>query len=155
MVEKDDEENIYMINVLDPDIIINEEVYNRIVDYLRTMLDIHPLNRKSKNKFVTQTLIDDAEKDLAEKLEQESKKDTHFNESFLFPLISSALNHSGFKYKKSELEEVGIVEFMDSIKRLQIYESSTALMTGMYMGMIDMKKNKLNKELNWMRSLYS
>ena len=64
------------------------------------------------------------------------------------------LNHPGFKYKKSELKEVGIVEFMDSVKRLQTYESVKALMSGMYSGMIDTSKMDLNKELNWARDLY-
>ena len=64
------------------------------------------------------------------------------------------LNHPGFKYKKSELKEVGIVEFMDSVKRLQTYESVMALMSGMYSGMIDTKKLDLKEELNWMRDLY-
>ena len=64
------------------------------------------------------------------------------------------LNHPGFKYKKDELKEVGIVEFMDSVKRLQTYESVTALMSGMYSGMLDTSKLNLKEELNWMRDLY-
>ena len=48
--------------------------------------------------------------------------------------------------------EVGIVEFMDSVQRLQIYESSTALMKGMYSGFLD--TSKINKEeLNFMRDI--
>ena len=44
---------------------------------------------------------------------------------------------------------------MDSVKRLQTYESVTALMSGMYSGMIDTKKLNLKEELNWMRDLYN
>ena len=63
------------------------------------------------------------------------------------------VNHPGFKYKKNELKEVGIVEFMDSVKRLQTYENTVALLRGMYSGMID--ASKINKEeFNWTRPLY-
>jgi hypothetical protein len=41
---------------------------------------------------------------------------------------------------------------MDSVQRLQIYESTTALMKGMYSGMIDTKG--LDKDaLNFMRNI--
>ena len=74
------------------------------------------------------------------------------DKSFLLPLISSCLNHPGFKYKKSELEEVGIVEFMDSVQRLQIIASTNALMYGMYSGFCDM--SKVDKSLfNFMRDI--
>ena len=36
--------------------------------------------------------------------------------STLLPMISTYLNHPGTKYKKQELYDVGIYEFMDSIK---------------------------------------
>ena len=61
----------------------------------------------------------------------------------------------GFKYKKTELRNVGIFEFMDSVRRLQVYESTTSLMSGMYSGMLDTSKLKLDKELNWARDMYS
>ena len=63
------------------------------------------------------------------------------------------VNHAGFKYKRSELEEIGIVEFMDSVQRLQVYENATALMSGIYSGMVDASKIDKN-EFNWLRELY-
>ena len=33
-------------------------------------------------------------------------------------IISSLINHPGFKYKLHELKEVGVAEFYDSVKRL-------------------------------------
>ena len=56
------------------------------------------------------------------------------------------------KYKKNELREVGIVEFMDSVQRLQVYESSTALLKGIYSGFVDASKIDKN-ELNFMREI--
>ena len=43
-------------------------------------------------------------------------------------------------------------EFYDAIQRLQIYESSTALMKGMYSGMIS-AKNIDSESYNFMRNI--
>lgn len=132
-------------------IIIDELVYLKIVDYLRTMFDIHPKEERNvKGKVAKQWIIDEERMNF-----ENQKKNNDQQKSFLFPLISAMLNHPGFKYKKNELKEVCIVEFMDSVKRLQTYESVIAFMSGMYSGMVDTSKIKnLNKELNWMRDLY-
>ena len=61
------------------------------------------------------------------------------------------MRYPGFKYKKNELKECGLYEFMDAVQGAQIYVSATSLLSGMYSGMIDTSKiNK--KEFNWMRS---
>lgn len=146
------EDKLVMVYMPDPTIQIDEGVYNRLVDYLRIMFDIHPKVEKTKSKITKEILIQADETNL--KIALEKQKKNKWNKSTLFPLISAALNHPGFKYKKNELKEVGIVEFLDSVKRLQIYESTTSLMTGMYMGMIDTKNMNLSKELNWTRDIY-
>ena len=68
----------------------------------------------------------------------------------LIQYLSFCLNHPGFKYKKNELRDVGIFEFMDSVSRLNIYESTKALYSGMYSGMCDLSKVNKN-EFNFMR----
>ena len=151
-IPRDEEGNEIPPKNLDEAIIIDETVYLQIVDYLRKMFDIHPKEERNvKGKTVKEWIIQEERM----KIENEKKlnKDKK-NKSFLYPLISSMVNHPGFKYKKNELKEVGIVEFMDSVKRLQTYESVVALMSGMYSGMIDTKKLDLKEELNWMRDLY-
>ena len=61
------------------------------------------------------------------------------------------MRYPAFKYKKNELKECGLYEFMDTVQGAQIYISSTALIQGMYSGMID--TSKINqKEFNWLRS---
>ena len=133
-------------------IIIDEFTYIKIVEYLRYMFNIHPKVEKAKGKSTKQTIIDEIRQNREN--EQKNKKDNGIQKSFLLPMISACLNHPGFKYKKSELHEVGIVEFMDSVKRLQLYESATALMKGIYSGMVDTSKIKnLNDEINWMKDL--
>lgn len=149
---KNNEDKIVLVYMPDPTIQIDDEVYNRLVGYLRIMFNIHPKVEKAKGMATKEAIIFEERmnlKNVAKKQENEI-----WSQSTLFPLISAALNHPGFKYKKSELKEVGIVEFMDSVKRLQVYESVTSLMTGMYMGMIDTKKINLKEELNWTRDLY-
>lgn len=151
-VPKDENWNEMLPINLEEAIVIDELVYLKIVDYLRKMFDIHPKEERNvKGKTVKEWIIEEERI----KIENEKKinKDKK-NKSFLYPLISSMVNHPGFKYKKNELKEVGIVEFMDSVKRLQTYESVMALMSGMYSGMIDTKKLDLKEELNWMRDLY-
>lgn len=164
--DENGEQNIILINIprdedgnelpfdIENAIKIDELVYKRIADYLRHMFDIHPKEERNvKGKTTKQWIIDEERMNIeAEKIRNKGKEPK--KKSFLFPLISSMLNHPGFKYKKNELKEVGIVEFMDSVKRLQTYESVTALMSGMYSGMLDTSKLNLKEELNWMRDLY-
>ena len=126
-------------------VIIDESVYNIMAEYLRTMFNIFPKVEKAKGKSTKQALIDEDEFNLNNHVDDESS-------SFLLPLISACVNHPGFKYKASELDEVNIVEFMDSVKRLQIYESTVALNRGMYSGFCDV--SKVDKKLfNFMREI--
>ncbi len=150
---KNSNEKLVLVYMPDPTIQIDEEVYTRMVGYLRVMFNIHPKVEKAKGKATKEAIIDEERINLRNELNKIDKET--WERSTLFPLISAALNHPGFKYKKSELKEIGIVEFMDSVKRLQVYESVTSFMTGIYMGMVDTKKINLQEELNWMRDLYS
>ena len=45
---------------------------------------------------------------------------------------------------------VGVCEFFDSVQRLQIYESATACMKGLYSGFVDGSKIK-PEEYNWLK----
>lgn len=129
----------------DQDYLIDESTYQALALYLKTMFNIFPKTEKAKGKATKESMI----------WEDHQNYELHKNDKYkstLLPLISSCLNHPGFKYKKNELKEVGIVEFMDSVQRLQIYESSTALLKGIYSGFID--ASKINKDdFNFMRDL--
>lgn len=132
-------------------VVIDEGVYIRIAEYLRTIFDRHPKVEKAKGKTTKQWMIDDDK----QKIENEKKLNKGSTQSYLLPLISGALNHPGFKYKKDELKNVGIMEFFDSIKRLRVYETSTALLKGIYSGMIDVSKSpNIQNEIDWLRDLY-
>ena len=136
------EETIILSN--DHGDIITEEIYSKISYYLRKMFNYFPKVEKAKGKITKEWIIEGEKERL-------KNKPNHFV-SNLLPLISACLNHPGFKYKKSELKEIGIVEFMDSVKRLQVYESTTALLVGRYSGMIDTSKLN-NEDFNFMREV--
>ena len=145
-VTEPETEKTYII-MYDPeqDITIDEATCDKLTWYIRTIFNIFPKEEFGKGKATKEALIWEDQQNY------EKHKDDPY-ESVLFPLISSCLNHPGFKYTKKELMDVGIVEFMDSVQRLQIYESSTALMKGMYSGFIDTKGIKPD-QYNFMRNL--
>lgn len=129
---------------------INEEIYMHMREYIRLAFNQNPKVEKAKGKSTKLAIIDEDRMNLA----FEKNKEKNVGKSMYLPLISALLNHPGFKYKKEELKNVNIVEFMDSVKRLQVYENTRALMSGVYSGFCDTSKMKdLNKELNWMRDL--
>ena len=93
------------------------------------------------------------EKDKHELRNREYKKDKGDEDDYsLLPIISACVNHPGFKYKSSELKELGVYQFYDSVKRLQVYESTTALQKGMMSGFVDDSKIK-PEDYNFMKSI--
>lgn len=134
----------------DKSLMIDEETYMHMREYIRLLFDQNPKVEKAKGRATKEAIIDEERMNLInEQKLNKNKKD----KSIYLPLISALVNHPGFKYKKNELKEVGLMEFMDSVKRLQVYESTRALMSGMYSGFCDTSKMNLNKELNWLRDL--
>ena len=126
------------------DFVLNESEYMEIAEYIRTLLNIHPKIEKAKGKTTKQWMIDEDRMNMAQRDEK--------NTSTLLPLISACINHPGFKYKLQELRDVGIYEFMDSVQRLQIYESTIALLGGSYSGFADMSKVP-KEQFNFMREV--
>lgn len=151
-IPRDDNGNMTPINYNDA-IVIDELIYKKIVKYLCTMFDLHFKVEHAKNKATKEAMIWEDEMNL--NIEEQEKNKKEYLNSPLLSLISSMVNHPGFKYKTSELTEIGIVQFMDSVKRLQTYENATALLKGMYSGFIDISKDKnLQKQTNWLKDLY-
>lgn len=126
---------------------IDEETRERMCRYVQFMFNSFPPEEEfTSNKILKQDLINnDRQKQMLAKTKKKSA-------SSLLSMISFCLNHPGFSYKKEELRQVGIVEFMDSVQRLQIYEVTHALYGGMYSGFID--TSKIDKEqFNFMRDV--
>lgn len=114
-------------------VIILEDEYTEIAEYIRTVMCIHPKTEKIKGKTAKLWAIQE------DKMKAAQSKHDNKSESTLLPLISGCVNHPGFKYKVSELEEVNIFQFMDSVNRIQKYEQGVAALSGMFSGMVSSK----------------
>lgn len=131
-------------------IIIDEIIYKKIIKYLCVMFNLTFKTEHAKNRATKEAII--WEDEMNEKTEKQKRHEKEYSKSFLLPLISSVVNHPGFKYKTNELKEINIVQFMDSVKRLQIYESTRALLQGSYSGFCDTSKLP-KEEFNFMREI--
>ena len=124
-------------------IIIDKMIYLRIVEYLRKAFNITPKIEKAKNKMTKRILIEEDRQKI------KINKDKPFK-SYLLPLISSVKVRQG--YTKEYVLNMGYVEFMNDVARLQVIHNADHLLSGCYAGTIDMKR--INKaELNWMKEL--
>ena len=129
---------------------INADVHNHFSQYLRAVFNMFPEEKITHDNNLKSWYIS-KDRRAAERAKKEAEKGKHKSFS-IQPLISACVNHPGFKYKLSELNEVGVMEFYDSVSRLQIYEQATALMKGMYSGFISAKDIK-PEEYNFMREI--
>ena len=124
-------------------IIVDKMIYLQIVSYLRKAFNITPKIEKAANKITKRILIEE------DRAKLKFNKDKPFK-SFLLPLISSVKVKQG--YTKEYVLNMGYVEFMNDVARLQVIHNADHLLSACYAGTIDMKK--INKaELNWMKEL--
>jgi hypothetical protein len=88
----------------DQTLIIDEYKYMHMREYIRLMFNQYPKVEKAKGRATKEAIIDEERINLINnKRLNKNKKD----KSVYLPLISSMLNHPGFKYKKNELKDVG------------------------------------------------
>ena len=124
-------------------VLIDKMIYLRIVTYLRKAFNITPKIERAANKMTKKILIEE------DRNKMQQNKDKPFK-SFLLPMISSVKVKQG--YTKEYVLNMGYVEFMNDIARLQVIHNADHLLSACYAGTIDMKK--INKsELNWMKEL--
>lgn len=112
-------------------VLIHEEDYMIIAEYLRELFNRHPKVEKAKGKTAKVWMIQEEKMNA----QQRETKENHS----LLPLVSSCVNHPGFKYKLQELREMGIYQFMDSVSRIYKYEKGTAALKGIYSGFCSAK----------------
>lgn len=143
---------IVLVNDDYPEIHINEQIYNRIVRFIRMATGYNPKVEKAKGKVTKQSIIDE-ERFNNRMAEKKRNKDPLYG-SFLLPMFSFCLNHPGFKYKKAEILDMNLFEFMDSVKRILNTESVQALLSGMYSGFMDTSKLNFDKDVNFTKDLY-
>lgn len=129
---KNEEYNHLALYNEEKNIIIFDDEYLEIAEYIRTMMNKHPKVERAKGKTTKQWIL---QEDRMKAEQNDKKKYT----STLLPLISTCINHPGFKYKLEELKQVNICQFMDSVNRIQKYEQGTAALHGIYGGMVSAK----------------
>ena len=121
-------------------LVIDMLIYERIVNYLRSVHGLKKKVEKAANKRTKRFLIEEDRRNI-----QMNKNKPY--KSFLTPLISSVKVRMG--YTKEYVRNMGIYELTDDLARLQIINNADALLRGMYSGMIDVKKVDKGA-LNWM-----
>lgn len=127
----------------DTGLVIDQLIYERMVNYLRSVHGLKKKVEKAKNAMTKRVLIEEDRRNI------EMNKNKPYK-SFLTPLVSAVKVRMG--YTKDYVRNMGIYEFTDDIARLQIINNADALLRGMYSGMIDTKKID-KKELNWMKEI--
>ena len=143
---------IVLVNDERPEIQITEEIYSRMVRFIRMATGYNPKVEKAKGKMTKQNIIEEERMNL--RIAEMKRKKEPLYGSFLLPLLSFCLNHPGFKYKKSEVLEMNLFEFMDSLKRIMNTEAVQSLMGGMYSGFMDTSKIDFDRDLNFTKDLY-
>lgn len=123
----------YLYNEL-TDTEITELVYQYFHQYLQNVFNMKPEREVTPDKMLKEAWI---HKDQVE-LKQKQKKGISSSFSFV-PLISAYINHPGTKHSLQELRQIGVAEFFDSLKRIQLYENATAILKGMYSGFVNSK----------------
>ena len=124
MQRKDNGDILLCQFVNDEQVIIDEFTYNLIMDYLR---QVH-----------------------GEEFERNKNKD---HPSQLVNLISSMVNSEGFKYNHSQIWDMKINAFMDSVKRISKIKNAELLLQSGYSGFGINLKDIDQKQLDWLGEL--
>lgn len=127
-------------------IIIDEFTYDMITDYLRQVHIIQKDEKMPANESTKMILIEDAK----DEYERNKNKEYH---SQLKNLISTMINCDGFKYNHSQVWDMKINAFMDSVKRISKIKNADLLMQSGYSG-FGINLNDIDKkQLDWLGEL--
>lgn len=147
VMQRKDDKSIALCQYIDNDlVIIDEFTYNVIVDYLRAVHNIEKDERMPANESTKMILIED-DRDA---IEINQRKEYH---SQLKNLISSMINCEGFKYNHSQVWDMKINAFMDSVKRITKIKNANLLLQSGYSGFGINLKDVDKKQLNWLGEL--
>lgn len=147
LMQRKDDKSIFLYQEINGEsIIIDEYTYNIIVDYL---CKSHFIERDLKipmTKSAKMILIEDAR----EEMEVNKNKEYH---STLKNLISAMINSEGFKYNHSQVWDMKINAFMDSVKRIGKIKNAQLLLQSGYSGFGVNLKEINSKQLDWLGEL--
>ena len=127
-------------------ITMDEVTYDVIMDYLRKTHNIPKDEKIPANETTKSILIEDAR----EEFKRNQTKEYH---SQLLNLISSMVNCEGFKYNHSQVWDMKINAFMDSVKRISKIKNAELLLQSGYSGFGINLKDIDRHQLNWLGEL--
>lgn len=132
------------------DIEINAEAFHTISNVVGYIANVYHKNEYAIGKASKQLIIE-GDRNLRAKNELQLKNSKTAS-STMQPLISMCVNHPGYKYNIEETRKLPIAQFMDCARRLQVYESTHALLIGSNSGFIDTSKIP-RESFNFMREI--
>lgn len=147
IMQRTDTGDILLCQFIDGEqIIIDEFTYNLIMDYLRQAHGLYKDEKIPANNTTKMILIEDAR----EEFERSKNKEYH---SQLVNLVSSMINSEGFKYNHSQVWDMKINAFMDSVKRISKIKNAELLLQSGYSGFGIHLKDIDQKQLDWLGEL--
>lgn len=146
------EEQIPVLYSQELNIEIDEKVYQHIHQYLQNVFNIFPEEKYTKDSMLKEWWVNGEKREAETDRKKIEKGEKDADASSLQNVISACVNHPGFKYNLKELREIGVCQFYDSVKRLQVYESATACLKGMFSGFVSSKDLKPD-EYNFMKEI--
>lgn len=124
-------------------VIIDELAYGKIQAFLCKAHNLTKKVQHAANEMTRKVLIEEDRRNRAYAAKKGYK-------SFLRPIISAVKCRMG--YDLNYIKNMGLVELMDDVARLQIIVQTDALLHGSYSGMIDTSKIK-KSEFDWLRDI--
>ncbi len=147
IMQRKDDGAVLLYQLIDSnEAIIDEFTYNVIMDYLRQVHIIHKDEKKPANEATKMILIED---DREEQLKNKNKE----YHSQLKNLISSMINCEGFKYNHSQVWDMKINAFLDSVQRISKIKNAELLLQSGYSGFGVNLKDIDKKQLDWLGEL--
>ncbi len=147
IMQRKDDGLVLLYQIIDGDeVVIDEFTYNMIMDYLRQVHVIHKDEKMPANESTKMILIEDDR----EEYERNKNKEYH---SQLKNMISAMINSDGFKYNHSQVWDMKINAFMDSVQRISKIKNAELLLQSGYSGFGVNLKDIDKKQLDWLGEL--
>lgn len=147
LLQRRDNDALLLYQIIDnAPVVIDEFTYHIITDYLRKVHLIQKDEKLPANEATKMILIEDDR----EEWERNRNKEYH---SQLKNLISSMINCEGFKYNHSQVWDMKINAFMDSVKRISKIKNADLLLQSGYSGFGVNLKDIDKRQLDWQGEL--
>lgn len=136
----DDKQEFVLIRQSDG-FIFDEAEYQKVIPYVREMVNFHHTGKKAANRSTAKLLIMD------DRREREKNKNKEY-ESMLFNIIVSLVNTEEFSYTYKTVYDITVYQLMKSFVQINGKKNAVALLQGSMSGFMD--TSSINSEaFNW------